>query len=166
VDEIIPEVEKNDPGDPVGKDYIQLEAFEKHLIIVINKNLYPSYDKEILIEAFRLLDTDRNGYLDLHTFYTFVKSFGVAFSKKQIAEMELFLKENETDFLEPMKINKEEVSREKFTQFTTRKFYYEAYVRKIVVDNKKHFDMLMSEFKTYMEDYKRKKQIEKETKQA
>lgn len=78
--------------------------------------------------------------------------------------MEKFLLENETDFLESMKINKDDVSKEKHTQYTTRKFYYEAYVRKVLNDNKKHFTELMAEFKIFVDEFKNKKLIEKDQK--
>lgn len=153
VDEIIPEIEKLEGDLDKSKDLVDLQAFEKHLIHILKNNLYPSYEKELLMEAFRVLDSEKNGYIDLHTFYTFVKSFGVSFSKDQIAEMEKFLLENETDFLEPLKIK--EFVKQKHNQYTTRKFYYESYIRKVVLDNKKHFDSILADFRVFMEAYKK-----------
>lgn len=161
VDEIIPEVEKLEGDVEKSKDEIVLEALEKYLIQILKLNQYPNYEKEILLEAFRVLDAERNGYIDLHTFYTFVKSYGVSFTKDQIAEMEKFLCENETDFLEPLKVK--EYQRQKQNQYTTRKFYYESYVRKVVMDNKKHFDSLIGDFRIYMEVYKKQKEMDRLT---
>lgn len=47
VDEILPEIEKLDLDDKKGKEFVQLEAFEKHLLtskIFINLNLI-SFEK-------------------------------------------------------------------------------------------------------------------------
>lgn len=161
VDEIIPEIEKMEGDVEKSKDEVVLEAFEKYLIHILKLNLYPNYEKEILMEAFRLLDTEKNGYIDLHTFYTFIKSYGVSFTKDQISEMEKFLVENETSFLEPLKVK--EYQRQKQNQYTTRKFYYESYVRSVTSDNKKHFDLLLADFRIYMEAYKKQKELDKQT---
>jgi Ca2+-binding EF-hand superfamily protein len=163
VDEILPEVEKLETDVDRSGDLVQIEAFEKHLIQTLKQNLYPSYEKEVLMECFRLLDSEKKGFIDLHTFYTFIKSYGVSFSKEQILEMEKFLIENETDFLEPAKIDKETLTKKKHTQYTTRKFYYESYVRKVVMDNKKHFDSLIADFKMFMDIYKQEKENQKQT---
>jgi Ca2+-binding EF-hand superfamily protein len=164
VDEIIPEIEKIETDVDKTGDLVQIEAFEKHLINILKNNSYPSYEKELLMECFRLLDSDQKGFIDLHTFYTFVKSYGVSFSKDQILEMEKFLLENETDFLEPLKFDKELYVKKKHSQFTTRKFFYESYVRKVVWDNKKHFDALIADYKIFMDIYKQEKEQQKQEK--
>ena len=161
VDEILPEIEKIEADIDKSTDLVLIEAFEKHLVTILKMNMYPSYEKELLMECFRFLDSDKKGFIDLHTFYTFVKSYGVSFSKEQINEMEKFLLENETDCLEPLKIDKETLSKKKHSQFTTRKFYYESYVRKVVMDNKKHYDSLMTDFKVFMDVYKQEKEQQK-----
>jgi hypothetical protein len=123
--------------------------------------LYPSADKEILLEAFRVLDTDKNGYLDLHTYYHFLRHFGISFTKEQISEMDEFLSNNETEFLEATKLNVEnesESTRQKHSPYKTRKFYYESYVYKVLNDNKKHFDCLMVEYKIFKQKQKESKQ--------
>ncbi len=154
VDEIIPEIEKLEADVDKSADMVQIEAFEKLLINMIKTNLYPNYEKEVLTECFKFLDTEKKGFLDLHTYYTFIKSYGVSFSKKQIEEMEDFLKENETDFFEPLKIDKDSGQKKKHNQYTTRNFYYESYIRKVVLDNKKHYDEMREEFRIFMEAFK------------
>lgn len=151
VDEIIPEIEKLETDTDINKELLQIAAVQKYLIILIKANTYPDNDKEILFEAFRVLDSEKLGYIDLHSYYSFMKSYGVAFSAEQIHEMEKFLIENETDFLSPMKINPDTMNKYKHNQYSTRKFYYESYVRKVVGDNKKHFEDLISEFKMFKE---------------
>jgi Ca2+-binding EF-hand superfamily protein len=144
--EIIPEIEKLDTDSDKQKEFLQITAVEKYILILLKANTYPDNDKEILIEAFRVLDSDKLGYIDLHTYYSFLKSFGISFTSDQIQEMEKFLVENETDFLSPMKLNPDTMNKFKHNQYSTRKFYYETYVRKVISDNKKHFDNLKNEF--------------------
>jgi Ca2+-binding EF-hand superfamily protein len=156
VNEIIPEMEKLESGANLIKDILEIEAFEKHLVTIMKTNLYSGYEKETLLEAFRVLDSGKDGYIDLHTFYAFVKSYGVSFTKEEIAEMETFLKDNETEFLESLGINQTDFTKKEHKKTTTRKFYYEAYVRKCVLDNKKQFDLLMAEYQTFLDDYKSK----------
>lgn len=123
--------------------------------------MYPSSDKELLLEAFRVLDSEKNGFLDLHTYYHFLKSFGVSFTKDQILEMEKFLLDNETEFLEPTKLNTKDESeslRQKHSVYKSRKFYYESYVYKVLSDNKKHFDGLIGDYKIYKQKQKELKQ--------
>jgi Ca2+-binding EF-hand superfamily protein len=151
VDEIIPEIEKLETDTEKNKNLLQISAIEKHIITILKAYTYPDNDKEILIEAFRVLDSEKLGYIDLHTFYSFMKSFGVVFTGEQIQEMEKFLIENESDFLSPMKINPDTLNKLKHNQYTTRKFYYESYARKVIADNKKHFEGLMNEYRIFKE---------------
>ena len=43
VDEILPEIEKLDLDDKKGKEFVQLEAFEKHLITSILRSFFKCY---------------------------------------------------------------------------------------------------------------------------
>ena len=120
VDEILPSIEKLESTTDKSKELLEVDAFEKHLIELLKTNKYYSYDRETLIEAFRVLDTEKNGYLDLHTFYTYLRRYGITFSKDQIDEMEKFLVENDNELLESLGVKNDEVVKPKAT--TTRKF--------------------------------------------
>ena len=157
VDEVIVEIEKLETSADKSKDLLEVEAFEKYLITVLKSNKYMGYDKETLIEAFRILDTEKNGYLDLHTFYTFLKRYGIAFSNAQIEEMERFLLENANELLENLGIKNDEPK--KHTPTTTRKFYYESYVRKVLGDNQKHYEDIMKEYKAFYNEYEETKKF-------
>ena len=152
VDEILPAIEKLESTTDKSKDLIEIEAFEKHLIILLKTNQYASYDKETLIESFRMLDIEKNGYLDLHTFYSYIKSYGITFTKEQIEEMEKFLLENDNEVFESLGTKNDEPIKHK-PGMTTRKFYYENYVRKVLSDDEKHFDSIMKEYKSFFDDY-------------
>jgi Ca2+-binding EF-hand superfamily protein len=154
VEEIIPEIEKIEADVDKSSDMVQIEAFEKQLLIILKTNLYPISEKEVLLECFKLIDIEKKGFIDLHTYYTFLKSYGVSFNKKQIKDLEDFLKENESDFFDPLKIDKETSQKKKHNQYTTRNFYYESYVRKVVMDNKSHFDELKEEFRIFIDAFK------------
>ena len=103
------------------------------------------------------MDNENNGYLDLHTYYTYLKRYGITFSKEQIEEMESFLLKNDNELLESLGVQNDEVKKHKPT--TTRKFYYESYVRKVLGDNQKHFDELMKEYKAFYDEYQETKKF-------
>ncbi len=151
VDEILPAIEKLESTTDKSKDLLEVDAFEKHLIQLLKTNQYASYDRETLIEAFRVLDSDKNGFLDLHTFYTFLKRYGITFTKEQIDEMEKFLVENDNELLESLGVKNDEPVKPKPT--TTRKFYYESYVRKVLGDDLSHFQSIMKEYKDFYNEY-------------
>jgi Ca2+-binding EF-hand superfamily protein len=155
VDEILVEISKLESSNDKSKELLEVDAFEKYLITILKTNKYSGYDKETLIEAFRILDSEKNGYLDLHTYYTFLKRYGITFTKDQIAEMESFLLKNDNELLEGLGVQNDEVAKHKPT--TTRKFYYESYVRKVLDDNQKHFDELMKEYKQFYDEYQETK---------
>ena len=157
VDEILVEISKLESSNDKSKELLEVDAFEKYLITILKTNKYSAYDKETLIEAFRILDNEKNGYLDLHTYYTFLKRYGITFSKEQINEMEAFLLKNDNELLEGLGVQNDEVKKHKPT--TTRKFYYESYVRKVLGDNQKHFDELMKEYKAFYDEYQETKKF-------
>jgi hypothetical protein len=142
---------------------VQVSACLTILIKILKENKYPVSTKELLLESFRSLDVERKGYLDLHTLFTLLKSYGTPYTKSQCKDMEMFLVDNDIELLEPLRINEDE-DRERHTQFKTRKFYYEAYLLKITNENKKHFESLMNEFKTYYDNKRFEAKKEKELK--
>ena len=157
VDEILVEISKLESPNDKSKELLEVEAFEKYLITILKTNKYSGYDKETLIEAFRILDNEKNGYLDLHTYYTFLKRYGITFTKEQIEEMESFLLKNDNELLENLGVQNDEVKKHKPT--STRKFYYESYVRKVLGDNQKHFEELMKEYKAFYDEYQETKKF-------
>ena len=157
VDEILVEIGKLESSTDKPKEHIEVDALEKYLISILKTNKYAGYDKETLIEAFRTLDNENNGYLDLHTYYTYLKRYGITFTKEQIEEMESFLLKNDNELLEPLGVQNDEVIKHKPT--TTRKFYYENYVRKVLGDNQKHFEELMKEYKAFYDKYQETKKF-------
>ncbi len=157
VDEILVEIRKKESSNDKPKELLEVEAFEEILISILKSNKYSGYDKETLIEAFRILDSEKNGYLDLHTYYTYLKRYGIAFTKVQFEDLEKFLLENDNELLEPLGVQNDEVIKHKPT--TTRKFYYESYVRKVLGDNQKHFEELMKEYKAFYDEYQETKKF-------
>lgn len=157
VDEILPAIEKLESSTDKPKGLLEVEAFETYLITMLKSNQYEGYDRETLIEAFRILDTEKNGYLDLHTFYTFLKRYGISFTKEQIDEMEKYLNENENEMLESLGVKDDAKIKSKPT--TTRKFFYENYVRKVKADDQAHFDSIYKEYKEFYEAYQETKKF-------
>ena len=157
VDEILVDIAKKESSNDKSKELLEVEAFEKYLITILKSNKYAGYDKETLIEAFRILDNEKNGYLDLHTYYTYLKRYGITFTKEQIEEMESFLLKNDNELLESLGVQNDEAVKHKPT--TTRNFYYESYVRKVLGDNQKHFEELMKEYKAFYDEYQETKKF-------
>lgn len=83
-----------------------------------------------------------------------MKSYGVSFIKDQIKEMEQFLLENDNELLEPLGICRDDNTKEKHLPTTTRKFYYENYVRKVLSDDEKHYEIILDEYNTFYDTYK------------
>ena len=71
--------------------------------------------------------------------------------------MESFLLKNDNELLESLGVQNDEVKKHKPT--TTRKFYYESYVRKVLGDNQKHFEELMKEYKAFYDEYQETKKF-------
>ncbi len=126
-------------------------------------NKYPIISKDYLLESYKLLDNENNGYIDLHTLFSLMRTYGVTFSKEQISEMEEYLKDNEIELLKPRKINDEE-DRVPHSKFKSRVFYYDRYISKVYGEIKKQQETLDSEFKQYMINKKAEIRKEKDQK--
>jgi hypothetical protein len=133
------------------------------IVKLLKENKYPVCTRELLLESFRALDVESKGYLDLHTLFSLLKSYGTPFTKSQVKDMETFLVDNDIELLQPLKINEDE-DRERHSQYKTRKFYYEAYLSKITNENKKHFEAIKEEFRTYLDNKRFEAKKEKEMK--
>jgi len=64
-----------------------------------------------------------------------------------------FIEQNEVSFLEMSKVDPQadQDGKQTKSQYKSRKFYYEKYILKVINDNKKHFDSLMSEYREFAE---------------
>ncbi len=151
VNEIIPAIEKLETYVMKNKETCEIEAVIKYTVEVLKSNTYSSYDKDLLLKAFKVIDADNKGYLDLHSLYYIFKNFGVNFSKDNIKEMENFLLENENDLLDPLPIVDD--IQKKHDQYTTRRFFYENYVRKVEESNRNKFKGIMSKFFLFLSKY-------------
>lgn len=157
VDEVLVEIEKLESSADKSKELLEVDAVETYLIQLLKTNKYSSYDKETLIEAFRILDKEGDGYLDLHTYYAFLKRYGTAFTKEQIDEMEKFLLDNETELLKPLGVSGDDAIKHDMTK--NRIFYYESYVRKVLSDNQKHYEEIMKDYKDYYNEFQETKKF-------
>lgn len=167
VDEVIPSIEKIEVSEQKDKNTCVTEYVCQHIINILKENTYPSYGTNILLQAFSKLDTENNGYLDLHTMFYMLKNFGICFSKDNIKEMEDFCIKNENDLLgnfpdnnfdklelinnkDNKKINENiKISNLKNNQYISKKFYYQNYVRKVENDNREKFKLLKAKFNLF-----------------
>ncbi len=75
----------------------------------------------------------------------------ISFTKSQIKDMNDFIEQHGVEFLEKPKVVSQEDQKQTRPQYKSKKFYYEKYITKVITDNKKHFDSLMTEYKIYSE---------------
>ncbi|MCQ2817145.1 MAG: hypothetical protein MJ252_07760 [archaeon] len=131
---------------------IEVAALESYLVGLLKTNDYSGYEPEVLLEAFRTLDKEKNGYLDLYMLYSFLKTYGDPFSKDQREDMDKFVKDNESDLVDLPRVNNDDNDNKAKTT-TQRKFYYENYVKKVFEDNERHFQDLMEEYEAYKNEF-------------
>lgn len=153
VDEIIPSIEKTEVSDSKNKETCEVEMVIKQVLLILKQNSYPSYDKDYLLKAFKVLDSESKGFIDLHELFYLLTHFGNGFLKENIKEFERFSIENENDLLDDLPIVDD--IQKKHDQYTTRKFYYENYIRKIDNDFNVKFKSLMSRFFVFLNEYNR-----------
>lgn len=121
--------------------------------IVLRNNIYPAQDHSLLLEAYRIIDTDKKGYIDLHTLENILKNFKDTYNKTQIKELEEFINDNENDFLEKNPYKEDDILGEKVKVYKSKKFFYENYIRKVLFENKKHMDCLTEDYYIYYNQY-------------
>lgn len=154
VNDVIPAIEKLETNHQKLPQNCEIEAIEKYMVDLLKKNTYASYDKDLVLKAYKVLDSNNEGYLDLRTILSLFKNFGLnKFSKQNLKEMEDFCIEYENDLLDPLPIEENQDTAKKHDQYTNRKFYYENYYRKLEEDNNKRFKSLMDEFLNFKENY-------------
>jgi len=103
-DEILPKLNDGDEE----KVLVDLEKFEKVMIDVIEKDLYPPEIEDVLLAAFRKIDKEKNGYIDPEYFKELMTQMGEPMKRREVDE---FLQE--------------------CTDPETGKIFYEDYIVKI-----------------------------------
>ncbi|GBG27528.1 Calmodulin [Hondaea fermentalgiana] len=81
---ILPTMQSDEPD-----AYVTLEKFEPRMLEIIEHNLYPAEAYDVLISAFRAVDTENVGYVEVEYFKELLKQMGTHPFKQK--ELESFL---------------------------------------------------------------------------
>jgi Ca2+-binding EF-hand superfamily protein len=80
----LPEIEEDEPS-----EYIKYTKFEPYMLKVLKEREYDPDDSETLLAAFKLLDPEGKGYIEVDMMKTFLEKEGIEFRG---AETDSFVK--------------------------------------------------------------------------
>ncbi|KAJ4453717.1 hypothetical protein PAPYR_11754 [Paratrimastix pyriformis] len=66
---------------------VQFDRFEQAILPVMENNEWPRASEEILLEAFRMIDTEHKGYLEVKELEDFLKTNGEFFRASELEDM-------------------------------------------------------------------------------
>jgi calmodulin len=125
VDCILPEIQDDEPT-----TYVYYEKFEKYMIKVIIENEFEPDDAETLLAAFRILDPEGKGYVEVDAMKTLLMKEGIPFFEQEWKEFERYAVDAETNVIN-----------------------YEDYVSRLVLENEKHINTLMKGLEKFKYPY-------------
>ena len=79
VETVLPDMMEDEPT-----AFVTYEKFEKKMLEVMAQSLYEPDTDNILLAAFRAIDTDGNGYIDADRMRELLSTYGTAFRPKEI----------------------------------------------------------------------------------
>lgn len=115
VDVILREIQEDEPT-----NFVYYEKFEKYMLEAIMKNEFEPDDSDTLLAAFRVLDPERKGYIEVDAMRQILMEQGIKFYDSEWAEFEHFAVDAETNVIN-----------------------YEEYVSRLVTENDRHMQGLM-----------------------
>jgi Ca2+-binding EF-hand superfamily protein len=89
--EILPDMQDDEPGGNVT-----FKKFEQKMLQLIATKQFEPDSSEVLLQAFRALDTEQNGYLSAEALETLLTSKGAGFRPKELEQFFLVAKDPET----------------------------------------------------------------------
>ncbi|EWS71430.1 EF-hand calcium-binding domain protein (macronuclear) [Tetrahymena thermophila SB210] len=122
-DAILPEIEEDEPS-----EFIKYSKFEPYMLKVLKEREYEPDDPEALLAAFKLLDQEGKGYIEIDMMKTFLEKQGIEF------------REQET---------------KSFIEFATNKdpnatvIYYEDYISRLQAFTDKHIESVMKGYNNF-----------------
>jgi calmodulin len=125
VDVILPEIQEDEPT-----TYVYYEKFEKYMLNAIINNEFEPDDGETLLAAFRILDPEGKGYIEVDTMKKLLMNEGIPFYDREWQEFEKYSDVTETNVIN-----------------------YEEYVSKLVLENEKHINNLMKGLEKFKYPY-------------
>ncbi|KRX07282.1 hypothetical protein PPERSA_06897 [Pseudocohnilembus persalinus] len=122
-DSILPLIEQDEVS-----DYIKYEKFEPYMLKVLKEREFEPDDPDTLLAAFKLLDPDENGYIEVDMMRNFLEKEGIEFRKE------------ETDQFISFATNKEP---------NPQVIYYEDYISRLTNYIEKHTDSIMKGYENF-----------------
>ncbi|EGR34667.1 hypothetical protein IMG5_004150 [Ichthyophthirius multifiliis] len=124
-DAILPEIEDDEPS-----EFIKYSKFETYMLKVLKSREYEPDEPEALLAAFKLLDQEGKGYIEIQTMETLLKEQGINFRTNEV---------------------------ESFIKFATNKdpnatvIYYEDYILRLQAFVDKHIEGIMKGYAYFQE---------------
>mmetsp|Transcript_13248 Transcript_13248/g.32345 ORF Transcript_13248/g.32345 Transcript_13248/m.32345 type:complete len:173 (+) Transcript_13248:107-625(+) len=122
VEVILREIQDDDPSNVVSYD-----AFEKMMLRCLMEREYDPDDSETLLAAFKVLDPDSKGYIEVDKMKEYLGSGAVGFREKEWSEFYEYAKDRDPN--------------------NTNRIYYEDYVAKLTTFVDKHIETLYADAK-------------------
>jgi|TARA_B110000003_G_C16480107_1_gene469233 calmodulin len=79
VETVLPDMMEDEPT-----AFVTYEKFEKKMLEVMAQNLYEADTDDIMLAAFKAIDTDGKGYIDADRMRELLSTYGTAFRPKEI----------------------------------------------------------------------------------
>ena len=79
VETVLPDMMEDEPT-----AFVTYEKFEKKMLEVMAQNLYEPDTDDVMLAAFRAIDTDKKGYIDADRMRELLSTYGTAFRPKEI----------------------------------------------------------------------------------
>jgi len=121
VQTILPLIQEDEPPNNVT-----YEKFEPFILKCIMENEYEPDDAETLLACFRVLDTEKKGYIDAEAMRELTMNQGIQFFQ------EVWDKFYDDSFDHEAKV-----------------IHYEEYIANLMLENDKHMEMLMKDYDTF-----------------
>ena len=112
---ILPEIQEDEPP-----NNIKYEKFEPYMLKAIIDNEYEPDDAERLLAAFKLIDEQKRGFIDVDAMKMIMIEKGIKFVNEEWESFMTYAADNETNTIN-----------------------YEDYVAKLVQENEDHLEKLM-----------------------
>ena len=109
---------------------VGVEKFEKFMLNAIINNEFEPDDSETLLAAFKILDPEGKGYIEVDTMKKFLMNEGIPLYDQEWENFEKYAVDSETNVIN-----------------------YEDYISKIVLENEKHINNLMKGLEKFKYPY-------------
>ena len=120
-DYIIEQLEGDEPS-----DFIKYEKFEPYMLKVLQENEYEPNPAEHLLAAFRVLDPEGKGFIQLDVMKELLTTKGIHLRPREWDNFQSFAVDKSNKFI-----------------------FYEDYVTKLIKENEAHREFLVKDFDTF-----------------